>query len=132
MKKEEDAFLLAREMVSIGNGAKRNGEPMTPSSETDLTKISLGGFTKSKTLSVSKLVDTARRMRVLGSVVLELAYVASGKYDANGGVVNCTNNVPGTLENGKLTINNVKLESDKLIKLYITFLCCSIIKGICH
>ena len=65
-----------------GNGAKRNGEPMTPSSETDLTKISLGGFTKSKTLSVSKLVDTARRMRVLGSVVLELAYVASGKYDA--------------------------------------------------
>ncbi|WP_407463354.1 bifunctional NADP phosphatase/NAD kinase [Methanobrevibacter sp.] len=65
-----------------GNGAKRNGEPMTPSSEADLTKISLGGFTKSKTLSVSKLVDTARRMRVLGSVVLELAYVASGKYDA--------------------------------------------------
>lgn len=65
-----------------GNGAKRNGEPMTPSTETDLTKISLGGFTKSKTLSVSKLVDTARRMRVLGSVVLELAYVASGKYDA--------------------------------------------------
>lgn len=65
-----------------GNGAKRNGKPMTPSSETDLTKISLGGFTKSKTLSVSKLVDTARRMRVLGSVVLELAYVASGKYDA--------------------------------------------------
>ncbi len=65
-----------------GNGAKRNGEPMTPSSETDLIKISLGGFTKSKTLSVSKLVDTARRMRVLGSVVLELAYVASGKYDA--------------------------------------------------
>ena len=43
-----------------GNGAKRNGEPMTPSSEADLTKISLGGFTKSKTLSVSKLVDTAR------------------------------------------------------------------------
>ena len=65
-----------------GNGAKRNGEPMTPSEQTDLTKISLGGFTKSKTLSVSKLVDTARRMRVLGSVVLELAYVASGKYDA--------------------------------------------------
>ena len=65
-----------------GNGAKRNGEPMTPSTEADLTKISLGGFTKSKTLSVSKLVDTARRMRVLGSVVLELAYVASGKYDA--------------------------------------------------
>ena len=65
-----------------GNGAKMNGEPMTPSNENDLLKVSLGGFTKSKTLSVSKLVDTARRMRVLGSVVLELAYVANGKYDA--------------------------------------------------
>ena len=63
-------------------GAKLNGTPQTPSNETDLTKISLGGFTKSKTVSASKLVDTARRMRVLGSVVLELSYIASGKYDA--------------------------------------------------
>ena len=65
-----------------GNGAKENGHPLTPSQETDITRITLGGFTKSKTLSVSKLVDTARRMRVLGSVVLELAYIANGKYDA--------------------------------------------------
>lgn len=65
-----------------GKGATENGKPLKPSDETDLSKISLGGFTKSKTLSVSKLVDTARRMRVLGSVVLELAYVANGKYDA--------------------------------------------------
>ena len=58
-----------------------NGEKMTPTQETDLTKITLGGFTKTKTFSASNLIDTARRMRVLGSVVLELAYVASGEYD---------------------------------------------------
>lgn len=64
-----------------GKGASLNGKPLIPTTETDLSKISLGGFTKSKTLAVSRLVDTARRMRVLGSVVLELAYVANGKYD---------------------------------------------------
>lgn len=65
-----------------GQGALLNGKELTPSKEDQLDKISLGGFTKSKTVSVSELVDTARRMRVLGSVVLELSYVASGKYDA--------------------------------------------------
>lgn len=65
-----------------GHGAFLNGEKMKPSSETDLEKMSLGGFTKSNTVSASKLVDTARRMRVLGSVVLELGYIASGQYDA--------------------------------------------------
>ena len=65
-----------------GHGARRNGQEMTPSQQTDLARLSLGGFTKSKTVSASKLVDTARRMRVLGSVVLELSYIASGKYDA--------------------------------------------------
>ncbi len=65
-----------------GQGAYLNGEELHPTTETDLEKISLGGFTKSNTLSVAKIVDTARRMRVLGSVVLELSYIASGKYDA--------------------------------------------------
>lgn len=65
-----------------GQGALLNGRELTPSKEDQIDKISLGGFTKSKTVSVSELVDTARRMRVLGSVVLELSYVASGKYDA--------------------------------------------------
>lgn len=65
-----------------GKGATINGEKLIPSKETEIEKITLGGFTKSKTDAVSKLVDTARRMRVLGSVVLELAYVASGKYDS--------------------------------------------------
>ncbi|MDD2643159.1 MAG: bifunctional NADP phosphatase/NAD kinase [Methanobacteriaceae archaeon] len=64
-----------------GKGALMNGEKMEPTTETDLTNITLGGFTKTKTFSASKLIDTARRMRVLGSVVLELTYIASGKYD---------------------------------------------------
>ena len=64
-----------------GYGAKINGENLNPTNETDLNKITLGGFTKTKTFSASNLIDTARRMRVLGSVVLELAYVASGEYD---------------------------------------------------
>ena len=67
---------------SIENKHRIIEEPLKPSQETDISQITLGGFTKSKTLSVSKLVDTARRMRVLGSVVLELAYIATGKYDA--------------------------------------------------
>ena len=65
-----------------GKGATLNGKKLKPSKETEIDKITLGGFTKSKTDAVSKLVDTARRMRVLGSVVLELAYVADGKYDS--------------------------------------------------
>ena len=44
--------------------------------------MTLGGFIKSGTSDASELVDNARRMRVLGSVVLELSYVASGRYDA--------------------------------------------------
>ena len=65
-----------------GKGAWLNGKMPKPSNETVLNKITLGGFTKNSTSSASKLIDTARRMRVLGSVVLELSYVGSGKYDA--------------------------------------------------
>ncbi|MDL2246745.1 bifunctional NADP phosphatase/NAD kinase [Methanobrevibacter sp. OttesenSCG-928-K11] len=65
-----------------GKGAWLNGKTQTPSKETRISNISLGGFTKNSTTTASKLIDTARRMRVLGSVVLELSYVGSGKYDA--------------------------------------------------
>ena len=53
-----------------------------PSDIINISDMTLGGFTKSGTSQASKLVDNARRMRVLGSVVLELSYVASGRYDA--------------------------------------------------
>ena len=65
-----------------GRGAWLNNEEVHPSDIVNISQMTLGGFTKTGTTEASKLVDNARRMRVLGSVVLELSYVASGKYDA--------------------------------------------------
>ena len=65
-----------------GKGCKLNNEKVKPSEVIKVNRMTLGGFTKTGTSEASKLVDSARRMRVLGSVVLELSYVASGKYDA--------------------------------------------------
>lgn len=65
-----------------GNGCYLNNKKVNPSKIINISNMTLGGFTKSDTSQASKLVDNARRMRVLGSVVLELSYVASGRYDA--------------------------------------------------
>ena len=65
-----------------GKGCLLNNEEVHPSDVINISDMTLGGFTKSGTSQASKLVDNARRMRVLGSVVLELSYVASGRYDA--------------------------------------------------
>lgn len=65
-----------------GKGCLLNNEEIEPSDIVEISKMTLGGFTKTGTSEASKLVDSARRMRVLGSVVLELSYVASGRYDA--------------------------------------------------
>ena len=65
-----------------GKGCWLNNERVHPSDVINISQMTLGGFTKSGTSSASKLVDNARRMRVLGSVVLELSYVGSGRYDA--------------------------------------------------
>ena len=65
-----------------GKGCWLNNEEVEPSDIVTISNMTLGGFTKSGTTLASKLVDNARRMRVLGSVVLELSYVASGRYDA--------------------------------------------------
>ncbi len=63
-------------------GCWLNNERVYPSDIINISNMTLGGFTKTGTSEASKLVDNARRMRVLGSVVLELSYVASGRYDA--------------------------------------------------
>ena len=65
-----------------GRGCWLNNEKVHPSDIVTISDMTLGGFTKTGTSEASKLVDNARRMRVLGSVVLELSYVASGRYDA--------------------------------------------------
>ena len=65
-----------------GKGCWLNNKEVHPSNVVNFSNLTLGGFTKTGTSQASKLVDNARRMRVLGSVVLELSYVASGRYDA--------------------------------------------------
>ena len=65
-----------------GKGCWLNNETVKPSTNVNISNMTLGGFIKSGTSDASELVDNARRMRVLGSVVLELSYVASGRYDA--------------------------------------------------
>ena len=65
-----------------GKGCWLNNKEVHPSDVVSFSNLTLGGFTKSGTSQASKLVDNARRMRVMGSVVLELSYVASGRYDA--------------------------------------------------
>ena len=65
-----------------GKGCWLNNEKVHPSDIVTISDMTLGGFIKTGTSDASKLVDNARRMRVLGSVVLELSYVASGRYDA--------------------------------------------------
>ena len=65
-----------------GKGCWLNNEEVHPSNIVNFSDITLGGFTKSGTSTASQLVDNARRMRALGSVDLEISYVASGRYDA--------------------------------------------------
>lgn len=65
-----------------GKGAWLNGKTMTPSKETNLSNLSIGGFLKTNDYDVYDLIKKVRRMRILGSVVLELAYIANAKYDA--------------------------------------------------
>ena len=63
-------------------GAWLNGRTMTPSKEVNLSNLSIGGFIKSNSYDVFDLIKKVRRMRILGSVVLELAYISNAKYDA--------------------------------------------------
>lgn len=65
-----------------GKGAWLNGKIMAPSKETTLSNLSIGGFIKNSSYDVYDLIKKVRRMRILGSVVLELAYIANAKYDA--------------------------------------------------
>ena len=64
-----------------GKGAWLNNKKMTPNSETSINNLSIGAFVKNNSYGVFNLIKKVRRMRILGSVVLELAYIANGKYD---------------------------------------------------
>ena len=66
-----------------GKGAFINGEKLKPSSKNDLSQISLGAYVYRMDMGkIEILCKSVRRMRILGAVALELAYVADGTYDA--------------------------------------------------
>jgi myo-inositol-1(or 4)-monophosphatase len=66
-----------------GNGARLNGGNIQSSSKTDITQASMGAYIyRADMEKVDKLCKMIRRMRILGSVAIELCYVADGTYDA--------------------------------------------------
>jgi myo-inositol-1(or 4)-monophosphatase len=66
-----------------GNGAFLNGIPIKPSERTDVSGSSIGAYIYRAEMSkIDKLLKTVRSMRILGSVAIELCYVADGTYDA--------------------------------------------------
>jgi myo-inositol-1(or 4)-monophosphatase len=66
-----------------GDGAFKNNKKLVASSKQDLSQSSLGAYVYRMDMEkIEKLCKTVRRMRILGSVAIELCYVADGTYDA--------------------------------------------------
>lgn len=66
-----------------GQGATLNGKKLIPSTQKDISKSSIGAYIYRADMSkIDKLCKSVRRMRILGSVAIELCYVADGTYDA--------------------------------------------------
>ncbi len=66
-----------------GKGAKKNNKPMSKIS--NITKIDESTLCtyiyRTKNQKVKELCSSVRRMRILGSIAIELCYVAEGTYD---------------------------------------------------
>lgn len=66
-----------------GCGATLNGKKLTPSTLQDISASSVGAYIyRAEMDKIDGLCKTVRRMRILGSVAIELCYVADGTYDA--------------------------------------------------
>jgi myo-inositol-1(or 4)-monophosphatase len=66
-----------------GKGAFLNGNEIKPSQKTDVSGSSIGAYIyRAEMSTIDKLCKTVRSMRILGSVAIELCYVADGTYDA--------------------------------------------------
>jgi myo-inositol-1(or 4)-monophosphatase len=66
-----------------GQGAFLNGNKIIPSQKTDVSSSSIGAYIYRADMSkIDRLCKTVRSMRILGSVAIELCYVADGTYDA--------------------------------------------------
>lgn len=66
-----------------GEGASLNGQDINTSSLTDISRSSIGAYIYRADMGkVDKICKMIRRMRIMGSVAIELCYVADGTYDA--------------------------------------------------
>jgi myo-inositol-1(or 4)-monophosphatase len=66
-----------------GRGANLNGEVISTSNQDDLSSSLIGAYVyRADMEKVDRLCKMIRRMRILGSVAIELCYVAEGIYDA--------------------------------------------------
>lgn len=66
-----------------GRGASLNGEKISPSALNDISHSSIGAYVyRADMEKIDRLCKSVRRMRTLGSVAIELCYVADGTYDA--------------------------------------------------
>lgn len=66
-----------------GRKSSLNGETIFPSVQDSLNQSSMGAFIYGTKFSqVNNICKIIRRMRILGSVALELSYVGNGAYDA--------------------------------------------------
>jgi myo-inositol-1(or 4)-monophosphatase len=66
-----------------GRGASLNGEKISTSPLNDVSRSSIGAYIyRADMEKIDRLCKTVRRMRILGSVAIELCYVADGTYDA--------------------------------------------------
>ncbi len=64
-------------------GAWINGKKLIPSSQKDISGSLIGAFVYGKKIEgIGNLCRMVRKMRILGSVAIELCYVAGGTYDA--------------------------------------------------
>jgi myo-inositol-1(or 4)-monophosphatase len=66
-----------------GMGAWLNGKQVKPSTRRDVSGSSIGAYIYRAEMSkIDRLCKTVSSMRILGSVAIELCYVADGTYDA--------------------------------------------------
>lgn len=65
-----------------GKGASLNNENIIPSSKENIEGSLIGAYVRGAMDKMNKICKTVRRMRLLGSVAIELCYVADGTYDA--------------------------------------------------
>ncbi len=66
-----------------GGGASLNGQDISTSTLTDISRSSIGAYIyRADMEKVDKICKMIRRMRIMGSVAIELCYVADGTYDA--------------------------------------------------